>query len=150
MFLPLLPQVPHGARHKWEPERRESLTLSNSLMNLRMNLWWMNSSTDRNGKSCQKNWTWATNKWKYGFRTGGWRRNDWWCANMLSPCTDDLWTWSWPAAHGTCVVPWMLQHITCAHTFRFVAWTCIDRLCIKCLYPCHEATVCIQSQVQWY
>lgn len=92
-------QVPLGARHKWKPERRESLTRSHSWLNLRMNLWWMNSSTDRNERSCQTDWTWATNRWKYGFRTGGWRRNDWWCASKLSPRTDDLWTWSWPAAH---------------------------------------------------
>lgn len=91
-------QVPRGARHTWKPERRESLTRSHSWLNLRMSSWWMNSSTDRNGRSCPTGWTWATNKWKYGFRIAGWKRNDWWCASKLSPRTDDLWTWSWPAA----------------------------------------------------
>lgn len=81
-------QVPHGARHKWERARRESLTRSHSWLNLRMNSWWMSSSTDRSARSCQTDWTWATNKWKYGFRTAGWRRSGSWCASRLSPRTD--------------------------------------------------------------
>lgn len=106
-------QVPRGARRKWKAERRENRTRSHSWLNLRMNFWWMSSSTDRNGKSCQTDWTWATNRWKYGFRTAGWRRNDCWCANRLSPRTDDLWTWSWPAARRICAAAlWMLQHMT--------------------------------------
>lgn len=88
-------QEPRGAHHKWGLERRGSLTPSPSWLNLRMNFSWMNSSTDRNEKNCRTNLTWATSRWKSGFRIAGWRRNGWWCESRLSLLTADLWTWSW-------------------------------------------------------
>lgn len=132
-YVLLTLQVPHGAHHTWRPERRESLTRSHSWLNLRMNLWRTNSSTDRNGKSCPTGWTWATSRWKYGFRTGGWKRNDWWCANRPSLHTDDLWTWSWPAARAE-NMQMCCMNVAGRHTPSVCGVNFYLYECVKCLY----------------
>lgn len=135
-------QVPCGVLHRWRPERRESPTRSRSWQNLRMNFWWMNSSTDRNGKSFPTGWNWATSKWKYGFRIGGWKRNAWWCANKLSPRTDDVWTWLWSAAHRDASDMWLRPVWMCKLPFtnyNVVFKPCPinssdSNKCIRCMY----------------